>query len=85
MVQVRHIITLPKLARPMPVPLPMPPMVCTGSVGPSLPSRPSFSPPSGTQHMPGLPGVRCPTCASKGNEVWVIPGRACGYCGTPCC
>ncbi|KAK0729743.1 hypothetical protein B0H67DRAFT_473902 [Lasiosphaeris hirsuta] len=31
-----------------------------------------------------LPGVRCPTCAAKGNEVWVIPGRACGDCGTAC-
>ncbi|KAK0710145.1 hypothetical protein B0T26DRAFT_755255 [Lasiosphaeria miniovina] len=30
-----------------------------------------------------LPGVRCPTCAAKGEEVWVIPGRACGYCRTP--
>ncbi|KAK5657968.1 hypothetical protein OQA88_2521 [Cercophora sp. LCS_1] len=32
-------------------------------------------------HM--LPGVRCPTCAANGEEVWVIPGRACGYCRTP--
>ncbi|PSR83833.1 hypothetical protein BD289DRAFT_483101 [Coniella lustricola] len=31
-----------------------------------------------------LPGVRCPTCAQKGKEVWVIPGRACSTCGTPC-
>ncbi|ESU14505.1 hypothetical protein FGSG_13295, partial [Fusarium graminearum PH-1] len=30
------------------------------------------------------PGTRCPTCALAGKEVWVIPGRACGYCGTPC-
>ncbi|KAK3350257.1 hypothetical protein B0T25DRAFT_262978 [Lasiosphaeria hispida] len=30
-----------------------------------------------------LPGVRCPTCAANGSEVWVIPGRACGYCRTP--
>ncbi|KFG78383.1 hypothetical protein MANI_012262 [Metarhizium anisopliae] len=31
-----------------------------------------------------IPGTRCPTCALKGKEVWVIPGRNCGYCGTPC-
>ncbi|KAK0744452.1 hypothetical protein B0T21DRAFT_281647 [Apiosordaria backusii] len=30
-----------------------------------------------------LPGVRCQTCAENGNEVWVIPGRQCGYCRTP--
>ena len=30
-----------------------------------------------------LPGLRCPTCAAQGKEVWVIPGRRCGYCGTP--
>jgi hypothetical protein len=30
-----------------------------------------------------LPGVRCQTCAANGQEVWVIPGRACGYCRTP--
>lgn len=31
-----------------------------------------------------VPGTRCPTCALTGKEVWVIPGRCCGYCGTPC-
>ncbi|KAL2201707.1 hypothetical protein CC79DRAFT_1338705, partial [Sarocladium strictum] len=31
-----------------------------------------------------VPGTRCPVCASQGNEVWVIPGRLCGQCGTPC-
>ncbi|KAH7232787.1 hypothetical protein BKA59DRAFT_408077, partial [Fusarium tricinctum] len=30
-----------------------------------------------------VPGTRCVTCAERGNEVWVIPGRCCGYCGTP--
>ncbi|PMD63122.1 uncharacterized protein K444DRAFT_626869 [Hyaloscypha bicolor E] len=32
----------------------------------------------------GVPmtGVRCPTCAANGQEVWVIPGRACSYCET---
>ncbi|KAJ4147780.1 hypothetical protein LMH87_002286 [Akanthomyces muscarius] len=33
---------------------------------------------------PKIPGTRCPTCALAGKEVWVIPGRCCGYCGTPC-
>lgn len=31
-----------------------------------------------------IPGTRCPTCALAGKEVWVSPGRECGYCGTPC-
>ncbi len=31
-----------------------------------------------------MTGVRCPTCAANGQEVWVIPGRACAYCGTHC-
>ncbi|EAQ89833.1 predicted protein [Chaetomium globosum CBS 148.51] len=31
-----------------------------------------------------LPGVRCPTCAISGVEVWVFEGRLCVYCGTPC-
>ncbi|KAI0172523.1 hypothetical protein GGR52DRAFT_572356 [Hypoxylon sp. FL1284] len=29
------------------------------------------------------PGKRCPTCQGKGQEVWVLPGRDCPYCGTP--
>ncbi|CAI4211043.1 unnamed protein product [Parascedosporium putredinis] len=33
--------------------------------------------------MGNIPGLRCPTCAAEGKEVWVIPGRRCGYCGTP--
>ncbi|PKS09408.1 hypothetical protein jhhlp_004023 [Lomentospora prolificans] len=33
--------------------------------------------------MGNIPGLRCPTCAAQGKEVWVIPGRRCGYCGTP--
>ncbi|KAI1335319.1 hypothetical protein F5Y15DRAFT_398216 [Xylariaceae sp. FL0016] len=28
------------------------------------------------------PGKRCPTCCANGTEVWVLPGRCCGYCGT---
>ncbi|PVH68688.1 hypothetical protein DL98DRAFT_209159 [Cadophora sp. DSE1049] len=27
---------------------------------------------------------RCGTCSSTGREVWVIPGKACAVCGTPC-
>ncbi|KAL3417122.1 hypothetical protein PVAG01_11122 [Phlyctema vagabunda] len=43
----------------------------------------------GVQLFPGMSmvpmsGVRCPTCLARGQEVWVIPGRACGYCGTGC-
>ncbi|CAG8948752.1 hypothetical protein HYFRA_00001873 [Hymenoscyphus fraxineus] len=38
----------------------------------------------GVKVVPKMPGVRCPTCASNGQESWVIPGRQCGYCGTNC-
>jgi hypothetical protein len=31
-----------------------------------------------------MSGVRCPTCALSGKEIWVIPGRVCAYCGTAC-
>lgn len=31
-----------------------------------------------------MPGVKCPTCAAKGQEVWVIPGKSCHVCHTPC-
>ena len=31
-----------------------------------------------------LPGVRCSACLYSGQEIWVIPGRSCGFCGTPC-
>ncbi|XMA19060.1 hypothetical protein WAI453_011851 [Rhynchosporium graminicola] len=34
--------------------------------------------------VPGMPGVRCGTCAGNGTEVWVIPGKACHVCGSPC-
>ncbi|RDW56557.1 hypothetical protein BP6252_14107 [Coleophoma cylindrospora] len=30
-----------------------------------------------------MSGIRCRTCALSRREVWVIPGRNCGYCGTP--
>ncbi|CRK12759.1 hypothetical protein BN1708_010604 [Verticillium longisporum] len=35
-------------------------------------------------HPQYLPGIRCPTCRESGKEVWVLPGKECGYCGTPC-
>jgi hypothetical protein len=35
-------------------------------------------------HDMAMIGVRCPTCAANGSEVWVIPGRAYHYCGTHC-
>ncbi|KAK1985916.1 hypothetical protein LZ30DRAFT_778738 [Colletotrichum cereale] len=45
--------------------------------------KPSSSSKSGSkQHL--LPGIRCPTCHASGKEVWVLPGKECGYCGTPC-
>ncbi|KAL6871786.1 hypothetical protein J3F83DRAFT_760217 [Trichoderma novae-zelandiae] len=58
-------------------------------VFPLLPEQPvpSYPPvmPAGTIMLgPKVPGTRCPTCALDGKEVWVIPGRCCGYCGTPC-
>lgn len=31
-----------------------------------------------------MPGVRCPTCAANGSEVWVIPGKRCHVCDTMC-
>ncbi|KAK3493020.1 uncharacterized protein B0T23DRAFT_154340 [Neurospora hispaniola] len=37
----------------------------------------------GIRKAPGLPGIRCSTCAANGEVVWVIPGRACGFCRTP--
>jgi hypothetical protein len=39
---------------------------------------------SSTAHKKQMTGVRCPNCAKNGQEVWVIPGRACGTCGTGC-
>ncbi|KAK5991027.1 hypothetical protein PT974_09303 [Cladobotryum mycophilum] len=54
---------------------------------PALPTPPSHGPihPEGMIMLgPKIPGTRCPTCALDGKEVWVIPGRCCGYCGTPC-
>ncbi|KAI9904251.1 hypothetical protein N3K66_000780 [Trichothecium roseum] len=53
----------------------------------ACPQQGVASPSSGVDGMtytPKSPGTRCPTCASQGKEVWVIPGRCCGYCGTPC-
>ena len=30
-----------------------------------------------------VPGRKCPTCLSRGQTVWVIPGKCCPQCGTP--
>ncbi|AEO63795.1 4ff4146e-31a3-4091-854b-1c01da238183 [Thermothielavioides terrestris] len=30
-----------------------------------------------------LPGIRCPTCAANGEEVWVVPGLICPKCRSP--
>ncbi|KAJ4288762.1 hypothetical protein N0V88_007298 [Collariella sp. IMI 366227] len=45
---------------------------------------PSFFPSSGegVRTRP-LPGVKCPTCAANGEDVWVIPGLLCAKCRTP--
>ncbi|RDW62040.1 hypothetical protein BP6252_11473 [Coleophoma cylindrospora] len=40
--------------------------------------------PASGMAMSPMSGVRCPSCLARGQEVWVIPGRACGYCGTGC-
>ncbi|KAK3380978.1 hypothetical protein B0H63DRAFT_474699 [Podospora didyma] len=51
---------------------------------PLHPANPSLAPFGGEGIRTAmLPGVRCPTCAANGEEVWVIPGRNCGYCRTP--
>jgi len=51
---------------------------------PSLSPHISFLP-----HEPTLmavllqvPGRRCPACLSRGQTVWVIPGKYCPQCGT---
>ncbi|KAL9561508.1 hypothetical protein ACKAV7_014355 [Fusarium commune] len=28
-----------------------------------------------------MPGVQCPKCTTAEEEVWVIPGHSCPYCG----
>ncbi|RKU45439.1 hypothetical protein DL546_007035 [Coniochaeta pulveracea] len=61
----------------------MPTGTMPSPVEPHYPGLPSTND-EGVRMMP-LPGVRCPTCAANGQEVWVIPGRACSNCGTPCC
>lgn len=37
-----------------------------------------------TLTIPQMPGVRCPNCQAQGKEVWVIPGKNCHICHTPC-
>ena len=36
-----------------------------------------------TQCLP-MPGVKCPKCLEKGQEVWVLPGKHCYKCGHGC-
>ena len=31
-----------------------------------------------------MPGVRCPACKNRGQEVWVVPGTKCHKCGCAC-
>jgi len=31
-----------------------------------------------------MPGVKCPKCAAKGTETWVLQGKACPKCGQIC-
>ena len=31
-----------------------------------------------------MPGVRCPKCAARGVESWVLSGKYCPKCGHPC-
>ena len=31
-----------------------------------------------------MPGVRCPACAARGVESWVLPGKNCKICNHPC-
>ncbi|POR33287.1 Uncharacterized protein TPAR_06514 [Tolypocladium paradoxum] len=48
------------------------------------PARRSFDFEVMIKQVAKLPGVRCPKCYAKGIEVWVIPGKSCRECGTPC-
>ncbi|RCI08744.1 hypothetical protein L249_4724 [Ophiocordyceps polyrhachis-furcata BCC 54312] len=48
------------------------------------PSPRSFEVTSMVDQAAKLPGVRCPKCFAQGVEVWVIPGKNCKECGTPC-
>ncbi|RDA85105.1 hypothetical protein CP532_2039 [Ophiocordyceps camponoti-leonardi (nom. inval.)] len=71
----------------------IPPQVCAvpSSSGPILLrswdaalSPRSFEVTSMVDQAAKLPGVRCPRCFARGVEVWVIPGKNCKECGTPC-
>ena len=31
-----------------------------------------------------MPGVRCPACAARGVEQWVLPGKNCPKCAHAC-
>lgn len=37
-----------------------------------------------TKRIPRTMGMRCGTCSIVGFDVWVIPGKVCPVCGTPC-
>ncbi|TLD21865.1 hypothetical protein PspLS_07781 [Pyricularia sp. CBS 133598] len=78
--QARHT----KYSEPVAPPFAMPPtQFDVRDLEPSRSNMPSSSD-TGIRQKAGIPGVRCPTCAASGSEVWVIQGRACGTCGTPC-
>ena len=36
------------------------------------------------QPLTQMPGVRCPRCAERGIEQWVLPGKHCPRCDQPC-
>ncbi|KAH7390206.1 hypothetical protein BKA64DRAFT_117225 [Cadophora sp. MPI-SDFR-AT-0126] len=55
-------------------------MVCHNTTLPTLNPSVKVVPLTNEQ----MPGVRCGTCAGNGQDVWVIPGKACPVCGTPC-
>ncbi|KAL2018416.1 hypothetical protein VTK56DRAFT_835 [Thermocarpiscus australiensis] len=51
---------------------------------PTVPKYSPFFPISGEGiRTHPLPGVRCPACAERGEEVWVVPGLLCPKCRAP--
>lgn len=47
--------------------------------------RVGLSDPHGHMPVPSkMPGVKCPRCAEKGIEQWVLPGKHCPRCNQPC-
>lgn len=47
---------------------------------------PTFALAAGLGNPRGLPmpGVKCPRCAERGIEQWVLPGKHCPRCNQPC-